>query len=41
MSKQPNFFDSQSSTLPKEALAKFCLSMTLGLSFMISSVAPT
>ena len=41
MLKQPNFFYSQPSTLPKEALAKFYLSMTFGLSFMISSVAPT
>ena len=36
--KQPNFFYSQLSTLPKEALAKFYLSTTLGLSFMTSSV---
>ena len=41
MLKQPNFFHSQPSTLPKEALAKFYLSATFGLSFMISSVAPT
>ena len=41
MLKQPNFFYSQRSTLPKEALAKFYLSVTFGLSFMISSVAPT
>ena len=39
--KQPNFFYSQPSTLLKEALAKFYLSTTFGLSFMISSVAPT
>ena len=39
--KQPNFFYSQPSTLPKEAPAKFYLSTTFGLSFMISSVAPT
>ena len=41
MLKQPNFFYSQPSTLPEEALAKFYLSMTFGLSFMISSVTPT
>ena len=41
MLKQPNFFHSQLSTLPKEALAKFYLSATFGLSFMVSSVAPT
>ena len=41
MLKQPNFFYSQSSTLPKEALAKVYLYMTFGLSFMISSVAPS
>ena len=41
MIKQPNFFHSQPSTLPKEALAKFYLSMTSGLSFMIRSVAFT
>ena len=41
MLKQPNFSYSQPSTLPKEALAKFYLSTTFGLSFMISSVAPT
>ena len=40
MLKQPHFFHSQPSTLPKEALAKFYLSTTFGLSFMISSVAP-
>ena len=39
--KQPNFIHSQLSTLPKVALAKFYLSTTFGLSFMISSVAPT
>ena len=41
MLKLPNFFYSQPSTLPKEALAKFDLSTTFGLSFMMSSVAPT
>ena len=41
MLKQPHFFHSQPSTLPKEALVKFYLSMTFSLSFMISSVAPT
>ena len=39
--KQPNFFYSQPSTLPKDAPAKFYLSMSFGLSFMISFVAPT
>ena len=39
--KQPNFFYGQTSTLPKEALANFYLSKTFGLSFIISSVAPT
>ena len=41
MVKQPNFFYSQPSTLPNEALAKFYLSTTFGLRFMISSVGPT
>ena len=41
MLKQPNFFHSQPSTLPTEAPAKFYLSTTVGLSSMISSVAPT
>ena len=41
MLKQPYFFRSKPSILPKEALAKFYLSMTFGLSFMISSLAPT
>ena len=41
MLKQPNFFDSQPSVLSKKAHAKFYLSATFGLSFMISSVAPT
>ena len=39
MLKQPNFFHSQPSTLPKDAPAKFYLSMTFDLRFMISSVA--
>ena len=38
--KQPNFFYSQPSTLPKEAPAKFYLSTTFGSSFMISAIAP-
>ena len=45
MLKQPNFFHSQPSALPKDALAKFYLSTTFGSSFMISCmisfVAPT
>ena len=41
MLKQPNFFYSQPSTPPKEALANCYLSTTFGLSFIISSVAPT
>ena len=41
MLKQPDFFHSQPFTLPKKALAKFYLSKTFGLSFMISSVART
>ena len=41
MVKQPNFFYSQPSKLPNEALAKFYLSTTFGLRFMISSVGPT
>ena len=41
MLKQPNFFNSQPSTLPKNARAKFYLSMTFGLSFMISFMAPS
>ena len=40
MLKQPKFFHSQPSTLPKDAPAKFYLFTTFGLSFMISSVAP-
>ena len=39
--KQPNFFCSQPSTLPKDAPVKFHPFTTFGLSFMISSVAPT
>ena len=39
--KQPNFFCSRPSVLPKDAPAKFYLSATFGLSFMISSVATT
>ena len=41
MLKQPNFFHSQPSTRPKEAFARFYLSTTFGLNFMIRSVAPT
>ena len=41
MPKEPNFFHSQPSTLPKEAPEKFYVSTTFGLSFIISSVAPT
>ena len=40
MLKQPNFFYSQPSMLPKDTPANLYLSMTFGLSFMISSVAP-
>ena len=39
MLKQPHFFHSQPSTLTEEALAKFYLPTTFGLSFMKSSVA--
>ena len=39
--KATKFLLQSASTLPKEALAKFYLSTTFGLSFMISSVAPT
>ena len=38
---KPNFLYSEPSTLPKDAPAKFYLSTTFGLSFMIRSVAPT
>ena len=41
MQKQSNLFYSQPSTLPKDALAKFYLSTSFGLSFIISSVAST
>ena len=41
MMKQPNFFHGQPSTLPKDAPAKFYLSTSFGLNFMVSSVAPT
>ena len=41
MLKQPDFFYSQPSTLSKKAHAKFYLSTTFGLRFMINSVAPT
>ena len=41
MLKQPNFFQSQPFTLPKGAPAKFYLSTTFSLSFVISSVVPT
>ena len=41
MVKQPNFFYSQPSALPKEGLAKFYVSATFGVSFMIISVAST
>ena len=41
MLKQPKFFYSQPSTLSKDSPAKFYLSTTFGLSFMISSVART
>ena len=41
MPKQPNFFQSWPSTLPKDTPAKFYLSTTFGLHLMIRSVAPT
>ena len=41
MLKQPSFFHSQPSKLSKDTLTKFYLSTTFGLSFIISSVAPT
>ena len=41
MLKQPNFFQSWPSTLPKDTPAKFYLSTTFCLRLMISSVAPT
>ena len=40
MLKQPSFFYSHPSTLPKDALAKCYLSTTFGLNFLKSSVAP-
>ena len=39
--KTPKFFHSEPSVLSKDAPAKFHLSATFGLSFMISSVAST
>ena len=39
MLRHPNFFHSEPSVLSKDAPAKFHLSATFGLSFMISSVA--
>ena len=41
MLRNPNFFHSEPSVLSKDAPAKFHLSATFGLSFMISSVAST
>ena len=41
MLKEPNLLYSQSSTLTEDALAKFYLSTTFDLSFMISFVALT
>ena len=41
MLKQPNFFHSQLSTLPKDAPAKVYLPTSLGSSFVISSGTPT
>ena len=41
MLKQPNFFYSQPSTLPEEALAKFYHSTIFGLSSVIRSVVLT
>ena len=41
MLRHPNFFHSEASVLSKGAPAKFHLSATFGLSFMISSVAST
>ena len=41
MLKQPSFCYSQPPTLLKEALANVFLSTTLGLSFMVTSVAAT
>ena len=39
--KTTRFLYSQPSTLPTNAPEKFYVSMTFGLSFMVSSVAPT
>ena len=39
--RNPDFFYFQSSTFPTEALIKVYLFTAVGLSFMISSVAPT
>ena len=41
MLRHPNFFNSEPSVLSKDAPAKFHLSATFGLSFMISSLAST
>ena len=41
MLMQPSFFYGKPSILPKQALAKFYLSTTFGLSFILSSVTPT
>ena len=41
MLKQPHIFHSQPSSLSKDSPAKFYISATSGLSFMINSVAPT
>ena len=41
MLKQQNFFYGQPSTLSKDTPAKFYLPTTFGLSFMVSSGAPT
>ena len=41
MPKQPNFCYSQPSALQKEEIANFYLSTVFGLSFMITSAAPT
>ena len=39
--KATKFLSQSPSTLPQDAFANFYLSVTFGLSFMISSVAPT
>ena len=41
MLKQANFFYSRPFTLPEDAPVKFYFSTAFGLSFMLSSVAPT